>query len=60
MAPWDPVASKRKKRCASHIPAKEKYLADDEFAKVFGMSKDAFEGQAKWKKDKLKKEQGLF
>jgi hypothetical protein len=40
--------------------AREKYLSDEEFQQVFGMSPDAFEGLAAWKKKQLKKKTGLF
>jgi hypothetical protein len=39
---------------------REQYLSDDEFQKHFGVTKAAFEGQPKWKREKLKKEKGLF
>lgn len=39
---------------------KEEYLSDADFNKLFGTTKDAFNTQPKWKKDKKKKELGLF
>ncbi|XP_065196532.1 gelsolin, cytoplasmic-like [Sycon ciliatum] len=52
--------------CARHPPEgvdvlfKEKYLNDDEFQTVFGMSAADFEKLPKWKKDNLKKSKKLF
>ncbi len=40
--------------------AKELSLSDEEFMTVFGVTKDEFKLQPKWKKDKQKKEKGLF
>merc|ERR1740130_576131 len=39
---------------------REMHLADDEFQKLFGTSKQEFEGLPKWKKDQAKKKHGLF
>jgi len=39
---------------------REQSLSDVEFQSVFGMSKDEFNKLAKFKRDKLKKENGLF
>jgi hypothetical protein len=38
---------------------KETFLADEEFATVFGMAKDAFEKLPKWKQGQLKKAKNL-
>ena len=38
----------------------QNFLTDEDFAKVFGMDRDAFNAMAGWKKDKLKKSLGLF
>jgi hypothetical protein len=40
--------------------SREKYLSDEAFDAVFGMSKSAFEALPKWKRDGKKKEHGLF
>lgn len=42
------------------IANKEQHLIDGEFEPVFKMSRAAFEGLPKWKKDNLKKSVGLF
>ncbi|XP_052068531.1 advillin-like [Mytilus californianus] len=39
---------------------KEKYLTDDEFLRIFGMSKVVFASKPKWKQLDLKKRVGLF
>jgi len=39
---------------------KEDYLSDAEFASLFKVSRADFERTPKWKKDKIKKELGLF
>jgi hypothetical protein len=39
---------------------KEEHLSDDEFMKLFKMSKSDFAGMAKWKRDKAKKSLDLF
>jgi len=39
---------------------REQYLSDDAFAAVFGQSKAEFEKLPKWKRDKQKKDHGLF
>ena len=39
---------------------KEKFLSDEDFVKVFGMERGAFEKLPKWKKDQQKKNAGLF
>lgn len=39
---------------------RECYLSDNDFQTVFGMGKSSFEVLPKWKRDKLKKEHGLF
>eukprot|EP00483_Globobulimina_turgida_P012408 UN12431 len=39
---------------------KEKYLNDEDFKSVFGMSKDEFAGLAGWKQKNLKKVKGFF
>lgn len=39
---------------------KEMYLSDEEFQSVFGISKDKFAGQAKWKQQSQKKSKKLF
>jgi paxillin len=39
---------------------REQYLSTDEFAEHFKVTKGVFEAMPKWKKDKLKKEKGLF
>lgn len=41
------------------IGKRESYLADDEFAEVFGMDKDAFGKLAGWKRNGLKKDKKL-
>ena len=38
----------------------EMYLNDDEFSKVFGMSKDGFYKLRQWKQREMKKKAGLF
>jgi paxillin len=40
--------------------SRETYLSDAAFEAVFGMNKSAFAAMAKWKRDKVKKEHGLF
>lgn len=40
--------------------SRETYLSDASFLTVFGMSKSEFAAQPKWKRDKAKKEHGLF
>ena len=40
--------------------AKERHLSDAEFARVFGCDKDTFGSMPKWKRNNLKKKQGLF
>jgi hypothetical protein len=39
---------------------KEQYLSEDDFMQVFGVTKASFESQPKWKRDKSKRENGLF
>eukprot|EP00811_Abedinium_folium_P030608 NODE_4913_length_1831_cov_9.984155.p1 GENE.NODE_4913_length_1831_cov_9.984155~~NODE_4913_length_1831_cov_9.984155.p1 ORF type:complete len:487 (-),score=129.05 NODE_4913_length_1831_cov_9.984155:324-1784(-) len=39
---------------------RELYLADDVFVEVFGITKEAFSAQPKWKRDKLKKDNRLY
>ena len=39
---------------------KEQYLSADDFEETFGMSRDAFNGLAKWKRNAEKKKHGLF
>jgi hypothetical protein len=39
---------------------KELYLSDDEFARLFGVSKDTFIAQPAWKRNQKKKDLGLF
>jgi len=39
---------------------KEKYLSDDDFKKVFGMTRDAFYQEKPWKQKNLKKAKGIF
>lgn len=39
---------------------KEQWLSDDEFIKVFSMTKEKFGGQPKWRQDKAKKDKQLF
>lgn len=39
---------------------KEEYLDDATFRTTFGMERAAFKALAKWKRDELKKKQGLF
>jgi len=39
---------------------REAYLSDSQFKTVFAMDRAAFDAQAKWKKDSLKKKVGLF
>lgn len=39
---------------------REQYLDDKEFMEVFGMSKDEFAGQPKWKQVSSKKAKELF
>lgn len=39
---------------------REAYLSDGEFEAIFGMSKLAFAGSPKWKRDVLKKQKNLF
>jgi len=38
----------------------ETYLSDADFLKIFKMTKAQFHDQKPWKKDALKKEQGIF
>jgi len=38
----------------------ENYLSDEDFAKVFKVSRKEFEGQPKWKRDGAKKAAKLF
>jgi len=40
--------------------SKEQHLSDDDFAAVFGMSKEEFNGMAAWKRKKAKQQHGLF
>ena len=42
------------------VGCKEQYLADDEFAALFGASKENFLRLPKWKQARAKKEHGLF
>ncbi len=51
-----------KNSCPEGVPphAKETFLSDDEFQKVFQMDKNAFESLAKWKQQAAKKKVGLF
>lgn len=42
------------------LTQKEAYLSDEEFEKIFGMDRQAFNGMAKWKQLKKKKEVKLF
>jgi len=49
--------------CSKHgvdPTAKEAHLADEDFSTVFGMCRDEFLKLPKWKRDKQKKEVGLF
>eukprot|EP01127_Copromyxa_protea_P017777 TRINITY_DN5465_c0_g1_i1.p1 TRINITY_DN5465_c0_g1~~TRINITY_DN5465_c0_g1_i1.p1 ORF type:complete len:878 (+),score=230.53 TRINITY_DN5465_c0_g1_i1:150-2636(+) len=39
---------------------KEKYLSEEEFASLFGMSKDEYEKKPSWKRETLKKQAGLY
>jgi len=39
---------------------KEAYLTDSDFTQLFKMGRNEFEKLPKWKKDKIKKELGLF
>jgi hypothetical protein len=39
---------------------KEKYLSDDDFLSLFGMSKDAFAAMPLWRRQQQKKKVGLF
>ena len=43
-----------------HSQKREAYLGDAEFAAVMAMAKPAFYALPQWKRDKLKKEKGLF
>lgn len=36
------------------------YLSDEDFVKIIGMTKDAWEHQPQWKKINKKKQLGLF
>merc|ERR1712232_627298 len=49
-------------KCPAGVDAKKKeqYLSDEEFQKVFKMSKDEFAKQKGWKQQSLKKAQKLF
>lgn len=49
---WKPKGVSEKER--------ETYLSDEEFQTIFGMNKEAFGKDAKWKKDAAKKKHGLF
>jgi hypothetical protein len=42
------------------LKVKELYLADSDFAELFGVSKEEFSAQPKWKQSKAKKQHGLF
>ena len=42
------------------VPDKEKYLTDEDFVKVFGMTKDKFGELKGWKQKNLKKAKGFF
>jgi len=42
------------------VGSRELYLSDAAFDAVFGMSKSVFKAMPKWKKDKAKKDHGLF
>lgn len=39
---------------------KEAYLTDEEFKKVFGMAKESFYQQKKWKQQEMRKQRNLF
>jgi hypothetical protein len=45
---------------AVDLTAKETFLSDAEFQKVFSMDRSTFNAQAKWKRDAAKKNHGLF
>lgn len=48
--------------CPSGVVAasKEKSLNDEDFEATFKMSRDDFDGLPKWKRDKAKKDAGIF
>ena len=55
------LSDKEAMRCAGvHSHKREAYLADGEFSAVMGMDKAAFYALPQWKRDKIKKEKGLF
>merc|ERR1712203_441674 len=39
---------------------KEEYLKDEEFERIFGMTHEEFNAMPKWRRDRKKKEVGLF
>ncbi len=39
---------------------KEKYLVDQDFSRLFGMTREAFNALPKWKRDNAKKAVGIF
>ena len=55
------LSDKEAMRCAGvHSHKREAYLGDGEFGDVMGMDKAAFYALPQWKRDKIKKEKGLF
>ena len=42
------------------VKRKEYHLSDEEFEKVFGMSKKKFETSPNWKRNQMRKAHGLF
>jgi len=56
-----PLAEIQAGSVANINPAcKEAYLSDDDFKKIFKVSRDEFEAQPKWKKEQQKKANKLF
>ena len=56
-----PYEQLRNKVCADIDPTKkEEFLRAEEFLSVFGLTKQQFYKQPKWRRDKSKKEFGLF
>ena len=42
------------------VVVSQKYLTDEEFAKIFGMEKHEFDAKPRWKQIDLKKKYKLF
>lgn len=45
---------------AAVLTREQKYLAEDEFKTVFGVTKDAFQKLPLWKQSSMKKDKKLF